>query len=350
MVEKVKVLVVDDSELIRNILTEIINDDDLEVVGVAIDPYDARDKIKKLSPDVITLDIEMPRMDGITFLSNLMRLRPMPVVMISTLTEKGADVTIQALELGAVDFIPKPVSNVMHNINLIRSEIIFKIKSAACANLSALAINNGHEKNVAVKKPKRTLQHKVELIAIGASTGGSEAIKEVLCGLPDEMPPIVVVQHMPGGFTRSYAQRLDKLLALTVEEFTADRAPLKANHVYVANGDQHLKIEALNGTFYGVCDDSEPVNRHRPAVDVLFESVAVHCPTKAIGVILTGMGSDGAAGLGAIKESKGLTIAQDEMSSVVWGMPRVAVERNAALHVLPLNKISNMLVDCCYKA
>ena len=351
MKEAIKVLIVDDSELIRTMLTEILSQDkNINVVGTAIDPFDARAKIKELNPDVLTLDIEMPRMDGITFLKNLIRLRPMPVVMISTLTEKGADITLQALQLGAIDFISKPKLDVRSKLPALTAEIINKVKHAARANLSALEHNINQEQLVEPVKPlpSPNLNKSIDLITIGASTGGTEAIKEVLMSLPDNMPPILISQHMPGGFTNSFAARLDKLIKLTVVELTESGQAMKPNHVYVANGEQHMRVKKSGAGYQLMCDDSDPVNRHRPSVDVMFDSVADACPRNAIGILLTGMGVDGASGLKRMRDNGAVTIAQDEASSVVWGMPRVAVEQDAASRVLALKKIGKTVIDLCY--
>lgn len=351
MRKTISVLIIDDSELIRSLLTEIINQDpNLEVIGTAIDPIDARSKIKELNPDVLTLDIEMPRMDGITFLEKLIRLRPMPVVMISTLTEKGAEVTLEALQLGAIDYIPKPKLDVRTALPILTQEINSKIKHAARANISALAHNINQQQFVEPIKPLPAGKpnRKIDLIAIGASTGGTEAIKEVLLSLPKEMPPILIVQHMPEGFTESFAKRLNGLLPLEVKEFNQSSEALAANHVYIANGAEHMRLEKTASGYKLQRDSSDPVNRHKPSVDVLFNSVAECCSNNTIGIILTGMGVDGAAGLKRIRNGGAVTIAQDQSSSVVWGMPRVAVEQQAALEVLPLSKIGRKLIELCY--
>ncbi len=351
MAKKIKVLIVDDSELIRVVLREILSSDEgIEVVGVADDPYDAREKIKLLSPDVMTLDIEMPRMDGITFLGHIMRLRPLPVVMISTLTQKGADATMEALELGAVDFVSKPTVNVKNELSMLSADIISKVKSAGKVNISALEGNiNQKQFSKPIKPlPSKALNNKVRLIAIGASTGGTEATKAVLSGLPENMPPIIVVQHMPPGFTASYAQRLNNLVKLTVEEFCDSGQVLKDNHVYVAHGGFHMEIRREAGILKAFVNDGAPVNRHKPSVDVMFDSVAASCGSKAIGVLLTGMGIDGASGLGKMRGAGAVTIAQDEKTSVVWGMPRVAIQQEAAVEVLPIGNIGRYLVEKCY--
>ncbi len=351
MNKPIKVLIIDDSLLIRQLLEQIISsDNNIEVVGTAIDPYDAREKIKQLNPDVLTLDIEMPRMDGITFLSNLMRLKPMPVVMISTLTEKGANITLEALELGAVDYIAKPKVNVKESLPALTREIIGRIKLAAKANVSALERNFNREQftSPATTVNKQSLGEKTGLIAIGASTGGTEAIKQVLLSLPKDMPPIVIVQHMPPGFTESFAARLNALTQLDVKELKDNQQSLKMGEVYIANGAQHMVINGRRGRYSASTEDSEPVSRHKPSVDVLFNSIADNCDNSIIAVLLTGMGIDGASGMKRLYDNGATTIAQDKNSSVVWGMPRAAVEQNAAGEILPLRKIGQFLVDRCY--
>lgn len=348
----IKVLIVDDSSLIRQLLREILSaDDSFDIVGEARDAYEARELIKQLNPDVITLDIEMPGMNGITFLKNLMRLRPMPVVMISTLTEKGAGITLEALEIGAVDFVTKPKVDQSEGMHKIAQVIQAKVRSAARANIAAIEHNTQQQQFSWPIKPEtgKRLNNDIKLIAIGASTGGTEAIKETLLPLPLEMPPIVIVQHMPAGFTKSFADRLDKLLPHTVHEIT-ERSALANGHIYIANGNEHLMVtKHSNGQLFGYCESGEPVNRHKPSVDTLFNSVAEQCPTQTIGVILTGMGMDGARGLKTMQANGSKTIAQDEKSSIVWGMPRAAVELNAADEILPLNRIGQRLLDLCYR-
>jgi two-component system chemotaxis response regulator CheB len=347
----IKVLIVDDSALIRQLLKEILGaDESFEIVGEARDAYEARDLIKQLNPDVITLDIEMPGMNGIAFLKNIMRLRPMPVVMISTLTEKGAAITLEALELGAVDFVTKPKIDPTDGMHQIAQVIQAKVRSAARANINAIEHNSQQQQFNWPIKPSsgKRLNPAIKLIAIGASTGGTEAIKETLLPLPMDMPPIVIVQHMPPGFTKSFADRLDNILPHSVHELT-DRRALEKGHIYIANGAEHLIVaKHSSGQLFGYCEGSETVNRHRPSVDKLFHSVAEQCANTAIAVILTGMGMDGANGLKAIQETGAKTIAQDEKSSVVWGMPRAAVELNAADDILPLNKIGQRLIELCY--
>ncbi len=352
---KIKVLIIDDSALIRQMLTEIINSDShFEVVGTAPDPLVARDKIKRLQPDVLTLDVEMPRMDGLTFLSNLMRLRPMPVVMISSLTEKGADVTLNALELGAVDFVSKPKLDLSAGMDAYRDEIISKIKIAATANVQARTSFSSLESKkvdpklsaevVIGRKAPRKLNTTDKIIAIGASTGGTEAIKEVLINLPPDMPGIVITQHIPEAFSQSFADRMNGLSQLIVCQ-AKDGQPIIPGHVYIAPGGQHLLVNRTGAKYICELNDGPVVNRHKPAVDVLFRSVAQNAAANAVGVILTGMGDDGARGMEELKEAGAtVTIAQDEKSSVVWGMPGEAVKLGCVDEVLGLNEIANRLV------
>jgi two-component system chemotaxis response regulator CheB len=340
-------------------LSEIINDtDDLEVVGTANDPIFARDKIKKLNPDVITLDVEMPRMDGISFLKNLMRLRPMPVVMISTLTEKGAKVTMDALSYGAVDYVAKPSVESGHGIEFCRDEILEKIRTAAAANVGALERTNVKESENAQRKSStvesdtnksavdniRYMPKEGHILTIGASTGGTEAIKEVLLGLPANCPATVLTQHIPATFSTSYAQRMNLLCKMTVHE-ASDGQKIEPGNVYIAPGDDHLTIKKKGSQFYCVLSKSDPVNRHRPSVDVLFKSVATEVGKNATGVLLTGMGADGAKELLTLKELGCHTIIQDQASSVVWGMPGAAFNLNAHCSMLPLHKIASKLLS-----
>lgn len=348
-----KVLIVDDSALIRQMLTEILNGaPGIEVVGAAPDPYAAREKIKKLNPDVLTLDVEMPRMDGITFLSNLMRLRPMPVVMISTLTEQGADVTLRALELGAVDFISKPRLDVTHALQEYSEEIITKVKTAALARVKPL------ERHASTSTPatekhttdailtsstgKRHFHTTDKIIGIGASTGGTEAIKVVLRGLAPDMPGIVITQHIPAAFSAPFAARVNDQSQMTVVE-AKDNQQVLPGHAYIAPGNRHLLVKRDGARYICRLNDGPPVNRHKPSVDVMFRSLAQNAGPNTIAVMLTGMGDDGAAGMGEMKEAGATTLAQDEKSSVVWGMPGEVVKRGFADEVLTLMKISSRL-------
>ncbi|MEM8499691.1 MAG: chemotaxis response regulator protein-glutamate methylesterase [Pseudomonadota bacterium] len=349
--KKIRALVVDDSALMRRLLTDILDSDsEIEVVGTAQDAFVARDKIKALNPDVITLDIEMPRMDGLVFLENLMRLRPMPVVMISSLTERGADATLKALDLGAVDFVSKPKVDLANNLDDCSNEIRAKVKIAARVPAHLLS---GIAKNIdqsvtqqpgqlcsATSATKQMLSR--ELIAIGSSTGGTEAVKDVLVDMPPSCPGIVITQHIPPEFSKSFALRLDKCTSLSVCE-AQDGQAIYDGHAYVAPGGRHLEVAKQGEKYVCRVSDGERVNRHRPSVDVLFDSVAKVLGEHSIGVILTGMGKDGALGLATMHAAGARTVAQDEESSVVWGMPRAAIELNAVDVVLPLNQIANKL-------
>lgn len=358
-----KVLIVDDSALVRQLLAEVLNAaPELEVVGVAGDPFVAREKIKKLKPDVITLDVEMPRMDGITFLGNLMRLRPLPVVMISSLTEQGADVTLRALELGAVDFISKPKLDVARGLAGYAEEITAKVIAAADARVFALepriasAPVSGME--VTPKYTADTVLQKGDIkhhcstadriIGIGASTGGTEAIKDVLRDLPPDMPGIVISQHIPQAFSASFAARANSQSQLTVVE-AKDRQQILPGHVYIAPGDRHLLVKRDGARYICHLNDGPLVNRHKPSVDVMFRSLAQSACTNSIGVMLTGMGCDGVAGMGELKEAGGTTLVQDEKSSVVWGMPGETFRRGFADEVLDLKKIARRLIQLSHR-
>jgi two-component system chemotaxis response regulator CheB len=345
--KRIRVLIVDDSALVRRVLSEILSSDrGIEVVGTANDAYMAREKIKELNPDVLTLDVEMPKMDGVTFLRNLMRLRPMPVVMVSSLTEHGAEITLDALAVGAVDYLPKPKIDLAATLGDYSEELLGKVKAAAQARVrpytGAAAVNGIMPKlsadAVLAKTAPKHLRTTDRIIAIGASTGGTEAIKEVLTKLPADTPGIVIAQHIPKTFSTPFARRMDSVCQMTVYE-AEDGQQILPGHVYIAPGDRHLLL-VRNGARY-VCklDDGQPVNRHKPSVDVLFRSVAQQAGRNAIGVILTGMGKDGAQGLKEMREAGSPTIAQDEATSVVWGMPREAFEIGAASQVLPLHEI-----------
>ncbi|MFC3034841.1 chemotaxis response regulator protein-glutamate methylesterase [Pseudoalteromonas fenneropenaei] len=337
----IKVLVIDDSPLIRMVLTEILQQaGDIEVVGVAEDPYEAREKIKTLHPDVLTLDVEMPKMDGISFLKNLMRLRPMPVIMVSTLTKQGSPVTLEALEIGAVDFIAKPSVNVASQLQSYAELLYQKIRVAHKAKLRPFKPHD--DKDVTVVNEFKAFSSQA-VLAIGASTGGTEAIKEVLIRMPTHCPPIVVTQHIPPVFSTSFALRMDKTCAITVKE-AVDGDVLKPGFAYIAPGDQHLKVVRRGTQLHCLLDNGELVNRHKPAVDVLFHSLVESVGKHTSAVLLTGMGSDGARGLLALREVGAHTFAQDEATSVVWGMPRAAFEMNAAQALVPLPKVCQQLL------
>jgi two-component system, chemotaxis family, protein-glutamate methylesterase/glutaminase len=346
---KIRVLIIDDSALVRQMLSEILaSDRSIEVVGTASDPYIARDKIKKLNPDVLTLDVEMPRMDGITFLRNLMRLHPMPVVMVSSLTARGAEVTMQALEIGAVDFVSKPKTDLAHTLDQYSEELIDKVKAAANARIHRDSVQEITSLKVepklsadAILEPRHATHFKTteRIIAIGASTGGTEAIKEVLIRMPANGPGIVITQHMPEAFTASFAQRLDSLSPMTVLE-AKDGMQIIPGHAFIAPGNHHLLI-TRNGARY-VCrlNDGPPVNRHRPSVDVLFRSVAENVGPNAVGIILTGMGDDGALGMKEMHDAGIQTLAQDEKSSVVWGMPGSAFKLGGVDELLSIDRVA----------
>jgi len=344
---KIRLLIVDDSALIRKMLTEIFNlSPDIEVVGTAADPILARDKIKKLNPDVLTLDVEMPRMDGLTFLRNLMRLRPMPVVMISTLTEQGAAVTLEALEVGAVDFVAKPKIDVAENLNHYATDIINKVKAAARANVRAKDSRAVEKKTIVFSSaivPKIHFKTTDKIIALGASTGGTEAIKDVVAGLPDNTPPIVISQHLPVAFSESFAKHVNQAGAMTTCIAQEGQQILPGN-IYIAPGDQHLLVVRDGARYICKLDNGEPVNRHKPAVDVMFNSVAQNVGANAICVLLTGMGADGAKGMKAMHDAGAKTIIQDEASSVVWGMPGEAYKLGCTDYVQPLDQVAKQII------
>ncbi len=352
----IRVLIVDDSALVRKLLTEMLRSDPgIEVVGAAADPYAAREKIKQLNPHVITLDVEMPRMDGITFLENLMRLRPMPVVMVSSLTQRGADVTLRALELGAIDFVAKPKVDIAGSLVEYADELISKVKVAAGARVSArvaatrtvaLEVNPRRSADAVLPAASgpRVLRTTDRIIAIGASTGGTEAIRETLAALPADAPAIVISQHIPAAFSRPFAERMNQCSAMSVCE-AQDGQYILPGHVYIAPGDRHLLVERDGARYRCRLNDGPHVNRHRPSVDVMFRSVAQNVGPNATGVILTGMGDDGARGLKEMMEAGAHTIAQDEASSVVWGMPGTAVRLGAAHQVLPLQRLPEELLQ-----
>lgn len=339
--KKLRVLIVDDSALVRRLLTEMLSSDPgIIVLGAAHDAYDAREKIKALNPDVLTLDVEMPRMDGVTFLRNLMRLRPMPVIMVSSLTEKGAEVTLDALSIGAVDYLPKPKIDLAATLADYKEELIAKVKAAASARLHATTTTRSASADAILAKrdPQRQLRTTERIIAIGASTGGTEAIKEVLMRLPPDTPGIVITQHIPKLFSGAFARRMDACCQVSVCE-AEDGQQILRGHAYVAPGDKHLLLVRDGARYVCRLDEGPPVNRHKPSVDVLFRSVAQQAGRNAIGVILTGMGKDGALGLKEMRDAGAPTVAQDEATSIVWGMPGEAVAVGGAADVLPLGEI-----------
>ncbi len=347
-------LIVDDSALVRRLLTQMLSSErEFEVLGAAGDAYAAREKIKMLNPDVLTLDVEMPKMDGVTFLRNLMRLRPMPVVMVSSLTEHGADITLDALAAGAVDYMAKPKIDIAATFAGYRDELVAKIKAAAKARVRPIrtgvesAARIPARQDVDAVLPKASPRHfrtTDRVIAIGASTGGTEAIKEVLMGCAPDTPGIMIAQHIPKAFSTPFAKRMDACCRMAVCE-AEDGQQVLPGHVYIAPGDRHLLLVRDGARYVCRLDDGTPVNRHKPSVDVLFRSVAQQAGSNAIGVILTGMGKDGAIGLKDMREAGASTIAQDEATSVVWGMPGEAVARGAAERILPLEAISEAVMQ-----
>ncbi len=356
---RIKVLIVDDSALVRQLLSEILGADPaLEVVGTAQDAYMAREKIKRFNPDVLTLDVEMPKMDGIQFLRNLMRLRPMPVVMCSSLTERGADVTLDALALGAIDFVTKPKVDVAYKLEEYAQEITAKVKAAARARVRALPKDGELPAAAAAPASALTIIEKLsadavlprasqsrhfrttdQIVAIGASTGGTEAIREVLVRMPPDAPGIVITQHIPKAFSGAFATRMNSVSPLTVCE-ARDGQQILPGHVYIAPGDQHLLLVRDGAQYRCRLNDGPPVQRHKPSVDVLFRSVAQNAGPNAIGVMLTGMGRDGSEGMKEMREAGAACIAQDEATSVVWGMPGAAHEIGAAESLHPLGAIA----------
>jgi two-component system, chemotaxis family, protein-glutamate methylesterase/glutaminase len=346
---KTTVVVVDDSALVRGLLAEIINrQPDMMCIGAASDPLVAREMIRNLNPDVITLDVEMPRMDGIDFLSRLMRLRPMPVVMVSTLTERGAEVTMRALELGAVDFVSKPKIGVADGLRQLGDDITDKIRTAARATVRRLTSPQATPAAAggpAVAAPSALGRLSTEkIIFIGASTGGTEATREVLVRLPADAPAVMITQHMPPGFTRSYAARLDSLCRIRVAE-ASDGERVLPGHAYIAPGGMHLSVERSGANYISRVRDGEPVNRHKPSVEVLFQSAARVVGPNALGVMLTGMGADGARAMKELRDAGSYNIVQDEASCVVFGMPREAIAHGAAHEVLPVTQIGPKLIE-----
>lgn len=334
----ISVLVVDDSALIRSLLTELINDQsDMHCVGAAQNAYVAKDMVNQLSPDVITLDIEMPKVDGLTFLDKLMKARPTPVIMISTLTEQGTDATVRALELGAIDYIPKPKLDVAQGIEDYEILIADKIRLASTAKVKK---NTQHKTTVRTTMPILGTE---KIVAIGASTGGTEAIKRVLTALPANFPGTVITQHMPSGFTQSFAKRLNASCKMQVKE-AEDNERVLPGHVYIAPGEKHMLVKRNGADYRIVIDDSPRMSGHKPSVDKMFNSLVTSAGKNAVAAILTGMGKDGAEGMRKLRELGSYTIAQDEASSVVYGMPKEAVKLDAVVDEVPLDDIANALI------
>lgn len=344
--KKIKVLIVDDSALIREMFKTMVNSQpDMEVVDTAVDPYDAREKIKRLNPDVLTLDIEMPRMDGLSFLEKIMTLRPMPVVMVSTLTQKGATETIRALELGAIDYVSKPVGNsTSQALEPLQEELIGKLRVAASANVARNTSAKQSDAKVLNFNPPPNVA--LPFIAIGSSTGGVEALRDIFKVLPANSPPIVMTQHMPQQFTGSFAARLDSLSQVNVSE-ARDGVRLKPGTAYLAPGNIHMRVKKFGSDFVCKLEIGPAVSGHRPSVDVLFESVAQAAGANAVGVILTGMGKDGAQGMLKMHEAGAYNIGQDERSCVVYGMPKAAHAAGAVHTQLPLTEIAAHMLAYC---
>ncbi|HEX4858600.1 MAG TPA: chemotaxis response regulator protein-glutamate methylesterase [Usitatibacteraceae bacterium] len=344
---KIKVLVIDDSALIRNILKEIINEQpDMTVVGAAPDPLVAREMIRTLNPDVLTLDIEMPNMNGLSFLKRLMRVRPMPVVMLSSHTQEGSDIAFRALAMGAVDFVGKPVAGEGGEEDYPHL-IVEKIRAAHAARdkIVPLDISRAVDADEVLPNIGNSAVTQNNIIVIGASTGGAEALKDILTAMPEDCPPILIAQHMPGTFTKLFAKRLDGLCKIAVKE-AEDEEPALPGHAYVAPGGFHLRLERYGKRGYGIkLSQDPPVNLHRPSVDVLFDSAAENAESDAVGVILTGMGKDGAQGLLHMRQKGSFTLAQDEATSIVFGMPKEAIELGAAVAVAPLPMIARRILS-----
>lgn len=341
---KIKVLVVDDSAVVRQILTrELEKDPSISVVGAAPDPYIAREKIVRLRPDVITLDIEMPRMDGITFLEKLMRHHPLPVVVVSSLTPQGSETALRALELGAVEVMTKPGG--AYSVEEITLQLIDRIKAAAQADLSALGASRAGRAPEA-EPPRRLsmLRTTEKIVAVGASTGGTEAIREAITLFPAGGPGTVIVQHMPEGFTRSFAQRMNEMCAMEVRE-ARDGDAVRTGVILIAPGNRHMVLRRSGARYFVKVKGGPLVHHQRPSVDVLFHSVAEYAGVNAVGVLMTGMGADGADGLLAMRQAGARTIAQDERSCVVFGMPKAAIERGAAEQVVPLREIASRVIS-----
>ena len=344
---KTRVVVVDDSALVRSLLAEIINREaDMQCVGAAADPLVAREMIRELNPDVITLDVEMPRMDGIDFLSRLMRLRPMPVLMVSTLTERGTEVTLRALELGAIDFVAKPKIGVSDGLRALGRDITEKVRIAARATVRRAAAAPAEGATTTARAAPASLGRlsTEKVVFIGASTGGTEATKEVLANLPHDAPAVMITQHMPAGFTKSYSARLDGLCRIRVKE-AEDGERVLPGHAYIAPGGLHLSVERSGANYVARVRDGDSVNRHKPSVEVLFKSAARVVGPNALGIMLTGMGADGATAMKEMRDAGSHNLVQDEASCVVFGMPREAIAAGAAHEVLPLSQIAPKLLE-----
>lgn len=344
--KKIRVLVVDDSALIRGVLTELLSQDSaIEVIGTAPDPFIARQKIKELNPDVLTLDVEMPKMDGLTFLEKLMAGHPMPVVMVSSLTQAGCETTMRALELGAVDFATKPTLDIRQGMEEQAQDLIHKVKAAAqatCRSRKQVHENSGESrKSIAASAMLKTTD---TIIAIGASTGGTEALRDILEVLPPNTPPIIITQHMPERFTKHFADRLNQMCQIRVKE-AEDGDTVIPGQALIAPGSFHMELRRSGAKYHVVINQDPPVNRHRPSVDVMFRSVAQYAGKNSVGVILTGMGNDGAAGMLEMKQAGAYNISQDEDSCVVFGMPKEAIKAGGVDKILPLGEIPAAMLE-----
>ena len=340
---KIKVLIIDDSALIRSVLKEVINSfPDLEAIGAASNPLQAREMIKTLNPDVLTLDVEMPQMDGLTFLEKLMRLRPMPVLMISSLTERGSDAALRALELGAVDFLPKPKLGIVEGIQDYADEIAQKIRTAYGTKIRPRS-PDAHSSLVPLPALGSRISTTEKIIAVGSSTGGTEAIKELLIRMPADAPGIVIAQHMPEAFTKSFANRLDGLCKIKVTE-AAGNERILPGHAYIAPGHSHLLLKRSGANYMTELSQAAPVNHHRPSVEVLFRSVAQFAGKNAIGIMLTGMGKDGAIGMLEMRQAGAYNLAQDEASCVVFGMPREAIAVGAVDEIVAIQDMTQRVL------
>lgn len=340
----IRVVVVDDSALMRQMLTTMLSSDPgIEVAGAARDPYAARELIRKTNPDVVTLDIEMPKMDGLDFLEKIMSLRPMPVVMISSLTQTGADATMQALEMGAVDFVGKPAMDLQSGMAEMRDEIVAKVRQAAKARVRG---GKRRPAEPAARTAALGFRSTETVVAIGASTGGVESIREVVRDLPPDFPATLITQHMPERFTATFAQRLDSICAMRVSE-ASDGQRVLPGHIYIAPGNRHLELHRSGANYVCRLHDGPPISGHRPSVDALFQSVAAHAGSNGVGLLLTGMGRDGAQGLLAMRRAGAATLGQDEATSVVYGMPRAAMELGAVDRQVPLSGARQALIETC---
>lgn len=341
---KIKVLIIDDSALIRSVLKEVINSfPDLEAVGAAANPLQAREMIKTLNPDVLTLDVEMPEMDGLTFLEKLMRLRPMPVLMISSLTERGSEAALRSLELGAVDFLPKPKLGIVEGIQEYADEIAQKIRVAYGTKIRP-RVQDAHASITALPALGNRISTTEKIIVVGSSTGGTEAIKEFLIRMPPDAPGILIAQHMPEAFTKSFANRLDSLCKIKVVESEGNERILPG-HAYIAPGHSHLLLKRSGANYMTELSQAAPVNHHRPSVEVLFRSAAQYAGKNVIGVMLTGMGKDGAIGMLEMRQAGAYNLAQDEASCVVFGMPREAIAVGAVDEVAPIQEMTQRVLN-----